>query len=91
MTLGDARHSYLVPSVHVCLARCVHRVLESGMVITVEPGCYFNNALLGPALKVRALQNKRKEKGRYFRCPTSFRRSKKEGVYRLLLLPRAGH
>ena len=27
------------------------RVLEENMVITVEPGCYFNPALLKPAMK----------------------------------------
>lgn len=29
------------------------RVLAAGMVITVEPGCYFNPVLLLPALQVR--------------------------------------
>ena len=28
-----------------------HRVLAANMVITVEPGCYFNPALLKPALE----------------------------------------
>lgn len=29
------------------------RVLEEGMIVTVEPGCYFNPVLLLPALEVR--------------------------------------
>lgn len=32
-----------------------NRLLEEGMVITVEPGCYFNPALLRPALADPAL------------------------------------
>ena len=39
------------PQVQHLMQSLVCRKLEEGMVITVEPGCYFGASLLEPALK----------------------------------------
>ena len=42
------------------------RLLEEGMIITVEPGCYFNPVLLEPAFEVRCGRDHRQSEG--FEC-----------------------
>lgn len=48
----------------------VCRIMEEGMVVTVEPGCYFNAFLLEPALSNPA-QAKYLSKERLWSCLVS--------------------